>query len=118
MLSYQSELLDLALEVVRKVVDRELRAATRALARADPRRRQRALDRDHPDPRRRAAVRLLRTHLAELRAELDASDFEPLEDPALPATGGVLGSHYGDRDLGVDGQMSAIRAALTGADVS
>jgi flagellar assembly protein FliH len=111
---YQSELLDLALEVARKVVDRELEQHPEhwlVLIRDGV---KRALDRDHI--RIRVAGPLygfLRTHLAELRTELDGvKDFELLEDPALPPTGCVVETSYGDLDLGVESQIGTIRSAL------
>jgi len=111
---YQSELLDLALEVARKVVDRELEQHPEHWLELIRDGVKRALDRDHI--RIRVAGPLyafLRTHLAELRAELDGvKDFELLEDPALPATGCVVETSYGDLDLGVDSQITTIRSAL------
>jgi len=111
---YQSELLDLALEVARKVVDRELEQHPEhwlLLIRDGVRR---ALDRDHI--RIRVATPLhafLREHLDELRAELDGvKEFELLEDTTLPATGCVVETSYGDLDLGVESQITTIRSAL------
>jgi flagellar biosynthesis/type III secretory pathway protein FliH len=52
-----------------------------------------------------------------LRALLeDVKELELVEDVALDETGCVIESRYGELDLGVDGQMGAIRAALTGDD--
>jgi len=111
---YQSELLDLALEVARKVVDRELEQHPEHWLELIREGVKRALDRDHI--RIRVAGPLyafLRTHLPELRAELDGvKDFELLEDPALPPTGCVVETSYGDLDLGVESQITTIRGAL------
>jgi len=111
---YQSELLDLALEVARKVVDRELEQHPEHWIELIRDSVQRALDRDHI--RIRVAEPLhgyLVEHLAELRAELDGvKDLELVEDPALPASGCVVETSYGDLDLGVESQITTIRSAL------
>jgi len=111
---YQGELLDLALGVARKVVDRELEQHPEhwvGLIRSGV---QRALDRDHVRIRVGPPLHAyLRDHLAELRAELDGvKDLELLEDPALGATGCVVETSYGDLELGIDSQIATIRAAL------
>ncbi len=107
---YERELLELALGVARKVVQRELA--------------------DHPEhwlEMIRAAVlgaldretilhRYLVEHLPRLRVLLEeVKELDLVEDVALGETGCVIESRYGDLDLGIDGQMGAIRAALTGA---
>lgn len=111
---YQSELLDLALEVARKVVDRELEQHPEHWLQLIREGVKRALDRDHI--RIRVAGQLyafLRAHLTELRTDLDGvKDFELLEDPALPVTGCVVETSYGDLDLGVESQITTIRSAL------
>jgi flagellar assembly protein FliH len=111
---YQAELLDLALEVARKVVDRELEQHPEHWILLIREGVKRALDRDHIRIRVAPALHgFLRGHLAELRAELDGvKDFELLEDPALPATGCVVETSYGDLDLGVESQITTIRSAL------
>ncbi|MEW6269004.1 MAG: FliH/SctL family protein [Thermodesulfobacteriota bacterium] len=112
---YHGELLDLALEVARKVVDRELEAHPEHWLGMIRQGVQRALDRDRIRIRIAPALHgFLRAHLAELRAELDGvKELELIEDPALPATGCVVETSYGDLDLGVDSQITTIRAALT-----
>lgn len=114
---YQTELLDLALEVARKVVDRELEQNPEHWIQVIREGVTRAVDRDHI--RIRVAPLLhefLRAHLAELRAELDGvKELELLEDPALPPTGCVVETSYGDLDLGVESQITTIRSALTEA---
>jgi flagellar assembly protein FliH len=111
---YQSELLDLALEVARKVVDRELEQHPEHWLQLIRDGVKRALDRDHI--RIRVAGPLytfLRAHLTELRTELDGvKEFELLEDPALAATGCVVETSYGDLDLGVESQIATIRNGL------
>jgi flagellar assembly protein FliH len=111
---YQSELLDLALEVARKVVDRELEQHPEHWLQLIRDGVKRALDRDHIRIRVAGSLyAFLREHLTELRSELDGvKDFELLEDPALPPTGCVVETSYGDLDLGVDSQITTIRAAL------
>jgi flagellar assembly protein FliH len=111
---YQSELLDLALEVARKVVDRELEQHPEHWLQLIRDGVKRALDRDHIRIRVAGPLfHFLREHTAELRVELDGvKDFELLEDPALPATGCVVETSYGDLDLGVDSQIATIRGAL------
>ncbi len=115
---YERELLELALGVARKVVQRELaehpehwlgmlREAVRL-----------ALDRDLIRIRVGGVLhRFLLEHLPELRARLeDVKELELVEDASLGETGCVVESRYGDLDLGVDGQIEAIRAALTSAE--
>ncbi len=115
---YEQELLELALGVARKVVQRELadhpehwlgmiREAVLA-----------ALDRETIRIRVGTVLhRYLVDHLPRLRALLeDVKELDLVEDVALGETGCVIESRYGDLDLGVDSQMTAIRAALTGAD--
>jgi flagellar assembly protein FliH len=111
---YQSELLDLALEVARKVVDRELEQHPEHWIQLIRDGVQRALDRDHIRIRVAAPLHaFLLEHLAELRAELDGvKELELLEDPALPVTGCVVETSYGDLDLGVESQITTIRSAL------
>ena len=115
MTRYQSELLDLALEVARKVVDRELEQHPEHWIEVIREGVRRAVDRDHI--RIRVATPLhafLRERLAELRGELDGvKDLELLEDLALPPTGCVIETSYGDLDLGVDSQIATIRSAMT-----
>jgi flagellar assembly protein FliH len=111
---YQSELLDLSLEVARKVVDRELEQHPEHWIGIIREGVQRALDRDHIRIRVAAPLyAFLREHLAELRGELDGvKELDLLEDPALPVTGCVVETSYGDLDLGVDSQITTIRTAL------
>jgi flagellar assembly protein FliH len=117
---YQRELLELALGVAHKVVQRELaqhpehwlgmiREAVLA-----------TLDRETIRIRVGPVLHhYLVEQLPRLRVLLEeVKELDLIEDVALGETGCVIESHYGDLDLGVDGQMSAIRAALTGADVS
>lgn len=111
---YQAELLDLALEVARKVVDRELEQHPEHWLPLIREGVKRALDRDHIRIRVAGSLfAFLHEHLGELRAELDGvKDFELLEDPAVPPTGCVIETSYGDLDLGVESQIATIRGAL------
>src|SRR5262249_21331735 len=59
--------------------------------------------------------RYLLEELAQLRALLvDVKELDLVEDPALGESGCVIESRHGDLD--VDGQIGAIRVALTGAE--
>lgn len=111
---YQSELLDLALEVARKVVDRELEQHPEHWIELIRDGVQRAVDRDHIRIRVAAPLHgFLVEHLAELRAELDGvKELELLEDPALPPSGCVVETSYGDLDLGIESKITTIRGAL------
>jgi flagellar assembly protein FliH len=115
---YHRELLDLALEVARKVVERELdehpehwlQMIRDGVARSV----------EHEVIRIRVGSilhRYLVNNLAELRAKLDdVKELDLVEDTSLPATGCVITTSSCDLDLGIDSQMSAIRVALTTAD--
>ncbi len=111
---YHGELLELSLEVARKVVKRELTAHPEHWIGMIRDGVQKAVDRE------RIRVRVghllhgfLHDHLAELRAQLEeVKDLELLEDLALPATGCVIETSFGDVDLGIDSQLAAIGAAL------
>lgn len=115
MTRYQSELLDLALEVARKVVDRELEQHPEHWIEVIREGVRRAVDRDHI--RIRVAPVLyafLQERTSELRAALDGvKNLELTEDPALPPSGCVVETSYGDLDLGIDSQIATIRGAMT-----
>jgi flagellar assembly protein FliH len=115
MTRYQSELLDLALEVARKVVDRELEQHPEHWIEVIREGVRRAVDRDHIRIRVAPALHaFLHERLAELRGALDGvKDLELLEDPALPPSGCVVETSYGDLDLGVESQIATIRGAMT-----
>src|SRR6185295_6135721 len=114
---YQRELLELALGVARKVVQQELAAHPEHWMEMIREAARRTLDRDTIRIRVGSVLHhYLVEHLPRLRALLeDVKELELVDDPALSETGCVIESRYGDLDLGVDGQMSAIRAALTDA---
>jgi len=115
---YQRELLELALGVARKVVQQELAAHPEHWMEMIREAARRTLDRETIRIRVGSVLHhYLVEHLPRLRALLeDVKELELVDDPVLSETGCVIESRYGDLDLGVDGQMSAIRAALT--DVS
>ena len=111
---YQRDLLELALGVAHKVVQRELaehpehwlgmiREAVLA-----------TLDRETIRIRVGPVLhRYLVEQLPRLRVLLEeVKELDLVEDVALGETGCVVESHYGDLDVGVDSQMGAIRAAL------
>ena len=115
---YQRELLELALGVAHKVVQRELaehpdhwlgmiRDAVLA-----------TLDRETIRIRVGPVLhRYLVEHLPRLRVLLEeVKELDLVEDVGLGETGCVIESHYGDLDVGVDSQINAIRTALTGSE--
>jgi len=115
---YERELLEVALGVARTVVQHELAERPEiwlTMLRAAVRR---TVEREHIVVRVPAALAtFLRERTPDLRAMLeDVKELDLVEDVALDETGCVVESRYGELDLGVDGQMGAIRAALTGGD--
>ncbi len=115
---YQRELLELALGVARKVVQRELAENPEHWLGMLREAVHMALDRESIRIRVGAILhRFLLEHLPELRARLDdVKQLELVEDTALGETGCVVESRYGDLDLGIDSQIGAIRATLMGAE--
>jgi flagellar assembly protein FliH len=113
---YQRELLELALGVARKVVQRELAEHPEHWLAMIREAAQRALDRETIRIRVGTVLHhYLVEQLPRLRAILeDVKELELVEDLALSETGCIIESRYGDLDLGIDGQMSAIRGALAG----
>lgn len=109
-----AELLDLALDVARRVLDRELEAHPEHWIPLIRDGVQRALDRERV--RIRVAPPLhhfLCERVAELHAELHGvKELEVVADPTLPATGCVVETPSGDLDLGVASQVETIRSAL------
>ena len=120
---YERELLELALGVVRKVVQQELAERPEiwlGMIRAAV---KRAVDRERivlrvPPP----LMAFLRGSLAALRASLeDVKDLELVEDPSLPAGGCVIESRFGEVDIGVETQLERAlvreeRAAMSPLD--
>ncbi len=115
---YEQELLELALGVARKVVQRELAEHPERWLTMIREAVLGALDRETIRIRVGSVLhRYLVEELPRLRAMLeDVKELDLVEDVALCETGCVVESRYGELDLGVDGQMGAIRAALTGGD--
>ena len=115
---YERELLEVALGVARKVVQNELAERPEiwlGMIRAAV---QRAVDREHIVVRVPVALAaFLRARTPELRAALeDVKELQVVEDPALPPTGCIVESRFGDVDLGVDTQIEAARTALVRAE--
>jgi flagellar assembly protein FliH len=115
---YERELLELALGVARKVVHHELAerpAIWLGMIRAAV---QRAVDRERIRVRvPPALLAFLRDALPELRASLgDVKELTVVEDPALPETGCVVESQFGEIDAGLDTQLDACRRALVGTE--
>src|SRR5947207_2000089 len=120
---YERELLELALGVAREVVQQELAGRPElwlGMIRAAVKRavdRERIVLRVPP-----ALMAFLRGSLAELRASLeDVKDLELVEDPSLPAGGGVIESRFGEVDIGVETQLERAlvreeRAAMSPLD--
>ena len=116
---YERELLELALGIVRKVVQQELAERPEiwlGMIRAAV---KRAVDRERivlrvPPP----LMAFLRGSLAALRASLeDVKDLELVEDPSLPAGGCVIESRSGEVDIGVETQLERCERALVGEQV-
>jgi len=112
---YERELLELALGVAHKVVQRELAEHPEHWLEMIREAVRRAVDRETIRIRVGAILHaVLVEQLPRLRALLeDVRELDLVADPALDETGCVIESRYGDLDLGIDSQMSAIRAALT-----
>ena len=114
---YERELLELALGIVRKVVQQELAERPEiwlGMIRAAV---KRAVDRERialrvPPP----LMAFLRGSLAALRASLeDVKDLELVEDPSLPAGGCVIESRLGEVDIGVETRLERCERALVRA---
>jgi len=112
---YQKELLELALGIARKVVQRELADNPGHWLGMIREAVQQALDHEHVQIRAgRVLHRFLVERLPDLRDLLDGvQELELVEDETLADNGCVLESRSGDLDLSVDSQIGAIRAALT-----
>jgi flagellar assembly protein FliH len=112
---YHAELLELAIEVARKVIGEEIASRPHrwfAMVREGV---QRSLDRERIRIRVGA---MLHSHLLaglrELRAQLDdVKDLELVEEVSLAPYGCVIETAYGELDLTVESQLAAIRAAFT-----
>jgi len=117
---YEQELLELALGVARKVIQRELAEHPERWLTMIREAVHGTLDRETIRIRVGSVLhRYLLEELPRLRALLeDVKELELVEDVALDETGCVIESRYGELDVGVDGQMGAIRAALTGGDAT
>jgi flagellar assembly protein FliH len=111
---YQTELLELALGIARKVVQRELAERPEHWLGMIREAVRHALDRERVRIRVGSVLhRFLVERLPELRALLEGvQELDLVEDVALAEHGCVIESQYGDLDLGVDSQLGAIRAAL------
>jgi flagellar assembly protein FliH len=111
---YQTELLELALGLVRKVVQRELAERPEHWLGMIREAVRHALDRERVRIRVGSVLhRFLVERLPELRALLEGvQELDLVEDVTLAEHGCVIESQYGDLDLGVDSQLGAIRAAL------
>ena len=115
---YERELLEVALGVARKVVQQELAARPEIWLTMIRTAVHRAVERGRIVIRVPAAlVTFLRERTPELRAALEqVKELEVIEDPALPATGCVIESTFGEVDIGVETQVDAARAALLRAE--
>jgi flagellar assembly protein FliH len=115
---YQRELLELAVGIARKVVQRELAEHPEHWLGMIREAVRHALDRERIRIRVGTVLHhYLLEHLPGLRGMLeDVKELDLVEDGTLAENGCVLETHYGDLDLSIDSQMSAIRAALTQAE--
>lgn len=111
---YHDELLEIALEVAGKVVRRELEAHPEHWIGMIREGIGKTLARERIRVRVGAALHgFLAQHLAELRAGLDeVKELELTEEPTLAPSGCVIETSFGDVDLGIDGQLDAMRSAL------
>jgi flagellar assembly protein FliH len=111
---YQRELLELALGIARKVVQRELAEHPEHWLGMIREAVQQALARERIRVRAGASLhRYLQDTLPALRASLeDVQELELVEDVTLTDEGCVLETDFGDLDLGVDNQIQAVRTAL------
>ncbi len=112
---YQRELLELALGIARKVVQRELADNPERWLGMIREAVQQALDHERVQIRAGCVLhRFLIERLPDLRDLLDGvQELELVADETLADNGCVLESLSGDLDLSVDSQIGAIRAALT-----
>lgn len=112
---YQTELLELALGIARKVVQRELADSPEHWLGMIREAVQQALDHERIRIRVGSVLhRFLVERLPDLRGVLDdVQELDLLADETLSENGCVIESHSGDLDLSVDSQIGAIRAALT-----
>ena len=115
---YERELLEVALGVARKVVQRELAERPEIWLGMIRGAVRRAVDRERIVVRVPARLHaFLRTGVPELRAALeDVKDLELIEDPALPEGGCVIESRFGEIDIGVETQLARAERALVAAE--
>ncbi len=115
---YERELLEVALGVARKVVQRELAERPEIWLGMIRGAVRRAVDRERIVVRAPARLHaFLRTAVPELRAALeDVRDLELVEDPALPEGGCVIESRFGEIDIGVETQLARAERALVAAE--
>lgn len=113
---YERELLDLAVRVARKVLQRELAEHPEHWLEMIREGVKKAVDRERIVIRVGSVLHhFLVAELPRLAGLLEGvKDIELVEDAALAETGCVIESRYGDLDLGIDSQLGAIRTALSG----
>jgi flagellar assembly protein FliH len=111
---YQRELLELAIGIARKVVQRELAENPEHWLGMIREAVKHALDREQIRIRVGGVLhRFLVERLPALRDLLEGvQELELVEDSTLAENGCVIETHSGDLDLTVDAQVGAIRAAL------
>ena len=112
---YQQELLELALGIARKVVQRELADSPERWLGMIREAVQQALDQERILIRAGSVLhRFLVERMSDLRDLLDGvQELDLAADETLADNGCVIESRSGDLDLSVDSQIGAIRAALT-----
>jgi flagellar assembly protein FliH len=115
---YERELLELALGVARKVVQRELAERPEIWLGMIRHAVRHAVDRERITVRVPARLlAFLKGALPELRASLEeVKEFELVEDPALGEGGCIIESRFGDIDIGLDTQFETTKRALLRAE--
>lgn len=115
---YQQELLELAVGIARKVVQRELAEHPEHWLGMIREAVRHALDREKIHIRMGGVLhRYVVEHLPSLRGMLEeVKELDLVEDATLADNGCVIETHTGDLDLSIDSQIGAIRAALSQAE--
>jgi hypothetical protein len=112
---YERELLELALDVARKVLHAEIREEPEMWLGMIREGIHSAVDREELRIRVPAALTtFLGEHLPELRAQLNGvKDLVIVEDPGLQEGGCVIETRFGEVDLGIDTQVDQVERELT-----
>lgn len=111
---HETELLELAVKVARKIVNAELAEAPDRWLGMIREGVSRTLGRDSVRIRvGRSLHHYLEPRMTRLRSTLeDVKELELVQDPALPASGCVVETEFGDLDLDAGSKLAALRAKL------